>query len=184
MGESGLDVPTISAEMLAGLFGLVHDDLVRKALPGMPFETADGLILECHRREQAALRAAPAHTLLFRGVLEGLRRLSDTAPVYVVSNCELGYMDAFLADEKVGRFITDWECFGRTGEPKARNLARVVARHQLQLPVFVGDTEGDQIAATEAGIAFIHANYGFGTVSGEYPQAESFESLVALLLRS
>ena len=39
----------------------------------------------------------------------------------------------------------------------------------MQQAVYVGDTQGDYLAATEAGLPFIHAKTGYGTVEAEAP---------------
>ena len=63
-------------------------------------------------------------------------------------------------------YFTDWECSGRTGLPKGENIRLVVERNHLQAPVYVGDTRLDYEAAQQAGVPFIHAAYGFGTIEG------------------
>ena len=46
---------------------------------------------------------------------------------------------------------------------KADNIRLAVSRFNLKSPVYIGDTTGDEEAAADAGIPFIHAAYGFGT---------------------
>lgn len=82
--------------------------------------------------------------------------------VFIVSNCQSGYIELFLKKTGLAPYVTDTECFGDTGMKKAENIRLVVARNGLQQPVYVGDTKGDEEAAHEAGVPFVHAAYGFG----------------------
>ena len=52
----------------------------------------------------------------------------------------------------------------------------------LRSPLYVGDTERDESAASEARVAFVHARYGFGNTRGEPPAVDSFDELVQLIL--
>ena len=45
----------------------------------------------------------------------------------------------------------------------------VVERNSLDRAVYVGDVQGDYYAAEEAGIPFIHAENGYGTIQAEVP---------------
>ena len=54
--------------------------------------------------------------------------------------------------------------FGETELPKWDNIRLMCERLGLKHPIYVGDTQGDADAAERAGVAFAHAQYGFGTV--------------------
>jgi phosphoglycolate phosphatase len=95
-------------------------------------------------------------------VLEELRRDYFLA---VVSNCGLGYIEAFFSGNRTGRFFDDYENAARTGLSKGENIRLVMERNGIERAVYVGDTEGDRQAARRAGVPFIHAAYGYGTVS-------------------
>ena len=53
----------------------------------------------------------------------------------------------------------------------------MVERHNLQAPIYVGDTYGDQTAAKEAGVPFAFAAYGFGEATDFDYKLSSFEEL-------
>ena len=109
-----------------------------------------------------------------------LTDLSRRYPLFVVSNCEKGYIEAYFAGTGMGKYFTDFESAGNTGLPKSENIALVVKRHGLKRPVYVGDTALDCRSAQEAGVPFIHAAYGFGNVE-EVPAIHSLEALPNLL---
>lgn len=96
-------------------------------------------------------------------VLETLRRDYFLA---VVSNCGLGYIEAFFSGNRTGRFFDDYENAARTGLSKGENIRLVMERNGIERAVYVGDTEGDRQAALRAGVPFIHAAYGYGQVRG------------------
>jgi len=52
----------------------------------------------------------------------------------------------------------------------------------LQHPVFVGDTPGDQTAARDCGVPFLHAAYGFGECADAEHRFPSFSALTSHLL--
>ena len=99
---------------------------------------------------------------LYEGVKETLEELSRKRPLFIVSNCGIGYIESFLETFSLESYIRDHECYGATGMPKSYNIREIVRRHNLLYPVYVGDTLGDERAAEDAAVPFIHAAYGFG----------------------
>jgi len=106
---------------------------------------------------------------LYPGVPEMLDALAGRCPLFIVSNCLEGYIECFLESSGLADRFRDHLCEGETGLPKAGNIARIIARHGLKKPVYVGDTAMDEKSAREAGCRFIHAAYGFG--AAERPDA-------------
>ena len=84
--------------------------------------------------------------------------------LFIVSNCQSGYIEAFLEYYKINDYIEDIECFGNNDLPKWDNIALIIKRNNLKNPVYVGDIDNDRIAAGKAGADFIYAEYGFGDV--------------------
>ena len=54
----------------------------------------------------------------------------------------------------------------------------VAGRNHLDKGVYVGDIQGDYDATRLAGLPFIHAAYGFGTIDAEVPRIHSLEELI------
>ena len=63
------------------------------------------------------------------------------------------------------------------GLVKGDNIRKVVERNYLTKAVYVGDIQGDYDASMQAGVEFIHAGYGFGTVDANVPEITAFEEL-------
>lgn len=117
---------------------------------------------------------------LFEGLKEALKRLKKDYHLYIVSNCQTGYIEAFLEYHKMKDFFEDFECYGATGKPKGENIRLVIQRNHLEQAIYVGDTKGDYQAASFAGIPFVHARTGYGRIEEEVPYIESLSQLPAL----
>jgi phosphoglycolate phosphatase len=184
VGRNGLDLPEITAETLSGIMGLEPQEIAERIFPGLPPDVRNPLIQSCYDAEVVDLGATPPAEILYPGVREGIGALSGRFRLCVVSNCQTGYLEGFLKHSGVGRLIADAECIGRTGKSKDHNVRLVVQRQGLMTPVYVGDTERDEVAARDAGVKFIHASYGFGTASNGSLAVTSFDELVQRLVAS
>lgn len=113
-----------------------------------------------------------------------LKELKTKYPLYIVSNCQDGYIEAFIKAHKLEKYFSDTECWGRTRAPKAVSNRTLIERNNLSNPVYVGDTAGDANAAREAEIDFIYAEYGFGEVEPSLYVGviDSFKELKDILL--
>lgn len=160
--------------------GKPHDDCIRAVFAGL--EEADVLMLAAETQAEDNRVIAELGGELFEGVDTGIRRLSARYPLYIVSNCQAGYIEAFFQWTRLGGCFRDVECWGNTGLAKAQNLRVLCDRNQARHPVFVGDTPDDQAAARECGIAFVHAAYGFGECDAPDHRFGSFAALTAWLL--
>ena len=117
---------------------------------------------------------------VYPNVEKTLKALSETYRLGIVSNCQCGYIEAFLQYTGFEKYISDIESYGNTGRPKADNIALVVERNGLSPKdvVYLGDTMGDYESATKAGVDFIHAAYGFGKVPEGTEQIFDIEELL------
>lgn len=117
--------------------------------------------------------------LLYEGVEQGLKKLSQYYKLFIVSNCQEGYLQMFnQCTGLVDLYIQDFEYIGRSGKPKGENIQNVVTRNQLKSPIYIGDTQSDMDAAKIAGTAFALASYGLGQVKAAKIRFDSFADLV------
>ena len=170
--------PPLSIEEVRSCMGMRLDDIAARRLPGLSPERQREIIGRCCQVENDYLAVHGA--AVYPGVEETLALLAAQCPLFVVSNCQDGYIQAFFAGTGLGKYFTGFECAGRTGRPKADNIALVARQYDLKNPVYVGDTALDYKSATEAGVPFVHASYGFGTVEG-VPAIHTLEELPGLL---
>ncbi len=158
--------------------GMTAEQIMDRLFPGFPRARQRELFDACVRAECAYL--AEHGGRLYPGVPETLEALGRVLPLFVVSNCEPGYIEAFFKAHGTGKYFRDYEYIGRTGLPKAENIRLVMERNGLRRPVYVGDTVWDEEAARTAGVPFVFAAYGFGKVENA-PAARSFPELLPLL---
>lgn len=118
---------------------------------------------------------------MYEGVLEGFELLSKKYPLFLVSNCQTKYLDAFLNFSKIQDYLKGWDCFGTNNIDKPIMLAKMKEEYGLQKPVYIGDTAHDSESAKAAGMDFIFAAYGFGDVQDAPKTFDSFKNIVEYL---
>ncbi|MCE5254576.1 MAG: HAD family hydrolase [Actinomycetia bacterium] len=115
---------------------------------------------------------------LYPGVAGGLPRLAAAYGLFVVSNCPAWYLSEFIRLSGLGGHLSGYDCHGLSGTGKAEMLAGLHAGYGLTRAVYVGDTQGDREAAESAGMDFVFARYGFGSVDDAALSFGSFSELV------
>ncbi len=171
--------PTMNYDELSKCMGLTMEQILEKVLPFATPEQRDRVRERCINTENEYLSENGG--ILYDGVEETLAQLKGTHRLYIVSNCQNGYIQAFFKAHGLEKYFYGYECAGRTGKPKGENIRLVVQREGLERPVFVGDTIFDFRAATEAGVPFIFASYGFGDVPEAEMKAEKFRDIPELV---
>ncbi len=172
----------ISADLLKTQFGKPMNEIADNIFPMDSAEMRKEILELCCRYEHEELEKDPCN-VTFPGVTDTIRKMSDEVPFFIVSNCQVGYVELLCRKTGLTGFIKDHECFGNTGEGKAYNISLVVDRNGLKKPVYIGDTDGDRTACEEAGVPFIYASYGFGNVkAGDYiAEIDKFTDIDRLL---
>ena len=82
-----------------------------------------------------------------------------------------------------GKFFSGFLCWGDTGVQKSITIRLLMEKHGCTSAAYVGDTDGDCKASFKAAVPFVHAAYGFGSISDEgliAASAESFEQLAEI----
>jgi phosphoglycolate phosphatase len=102
--------------------------------------------------------------------------------LFIVSNCQNGYIEVFFENSGLQHYFSGHQCFGTKGQPKSENILDIIIDHKLTSPVYIGDTMGDYDAAKKAGVPFIFAAYGFGKVNqDQLATIQQFSELKELL---
>lgn len=166
----------LTGENLKSLFGKTMDEIFASLLPSFPKEEQMRIGCLCYDYENKLLASKPG--ILYNGVTETLEALSKTTNLYIVSNCQCGYIEILLKTTGLGKFIKDHLCFGETLTPKSQTILKLMERNGMKSAVYVGDTKGDYDSCTEAGIPFIFAEYGFGSVPDAPHRIRSISDLV------
>ena len=168
----------ITSARLHQLFGQTLPDIAKQLFPKETTERQLELIDLCCEEEHRMLLKTPAPT--YPGLEETLKILSSKYPLYIVSNCEAGYIETFLEETGLAAYFQGHLCPGDTGNAKAANIRQIVHDYRLEEPVYVGDTDGDYRACQEAGVPFVFASYGFGQVDTPDYTIEKLEDLTHL----
>ncbi|MCR5153316.1 MAG: HAD family hydrolase [Lachnospiraceae bacterium] len=148
---------------LRSLYGLPLKDISHALFTDIPEKLAEEIVSRCVVEQCPYLEK---HGAILMGDIEGVfKKLSEKYRLFIISNCEDGYIQSFLKAYDLSSLITDFDCPGMSGFLKADNIKRMVKKHGLKSPVYVGDTKGDMEAAKEAGVSFAFAAYGFGSAS-------------------
>lgn len=178
--QGGIEGYSVKAQQLKKLFGKTMEVIAQEMFPNVSKEQRDKLMELCCEYEHRVL-CEDECAICYSGVTEGIRRLSRKLPVFIVSNCQSGYIELFLEKTGLAQYVTDTECYGNTGKGKGENIRLVAERNHLQHPVYVGDTQGDCDACDEAGVPFVFASYGFGDPDHMAARISRFEELDQLI---
>ena len=165
----------ITPDLISRNMGKNMKDFGDALFPDLPPAKRLEVMEACMEYENQYLEDHPG--ILYPQVAEVLQQLSWKYKLFIVSNCQKGYIEAFLDYYQLNEYISDKESFGGTGLPKGENIRLVCERNHLERAVYLGDIEGDYRSACMAGIPFIHAAYGFGTISDPVPAIHSLREL-------
>lgn len=149
-------------EFLTGLFGKTMEDIASALFPELHGEERAQMAERCFSYENELLHEKPG--IVYDGVKETMALLAERFPLFIVSNCQCGYIEVCMKGAGITEFITDHLCYGDTLAPKSETMRRLIEKHGLKQPVYVGDTQGDADACLEAGVPMIFAAYGLGNV--------------------
>ena len=170
----------VTVEDMKRTMGLTMDKIADILFsPYLSKEEIPSLQKRCEEAENLYLAKHPG--LLFPGVQKTLKTLSKEYALYIVSNCQKGYIEAFLEGTGLGPFFMGHLCYGDTLTKKGETIKTLLKRENIAKAVYVGDTMGDLEAAHFASLPFIHASYGFGKVKGEEAKILSFDELLNVL---
>lgn len=161
--QFGVGGVIIKGETVRGVMGMTMDAIARRLFPMLSADRQTELMEKCTANEDDYLAVHGGR--LFDGTTETLRQLRENHRLFIVSNCQCGYIETFCNTCGTGEFFTDHLCWGDTGVSKGETIGLLMEKHSITSAAYVGDTQGDLDSAVFAGIPFVHAAYGFGTIS-------------------
>ena len=162
-----------------GVMGLTMDRIADILFSGFSKEKRMELLDQCCIHENDYLREHGGE--LYPELEKTLTRLGEHYGLYIVSNCQKGYIEAFLEHYGFDRYFADIECYGNNLMEKGDNIALLAKRNGLDKAWYVGDIQGDYDATMKAGLDFIHSAYGFGTIKQTVPELQQFSDLPELM---
>lgn len=177
MGDTDI---RLSHDFVCSLMGKTLPEIGAIIFHDYPVEEQIRRTEMCIDAEPAILRVTGAN--LYDGLEETLIELQKKYSLMIVSNCQDGYIQAFMQAHGLEEYFDDFESAGRTNQGKAENIKLIIERNGIpkEQAIYVGDTEGDMIATHEAGLEFVFATFGFGNAKGEY-EIQSLRELPELM---
>ena len=119
--------------------GKTMDEIADIIFCDFPEEERYPLARKCEVFENEYIEKTGA--TLFEGVEETLAKLKDMGvKMAVVSNCQEGYIKAFLDSMDMWKYFVDYEEWGRTFLLKAYNIKLVMERNGASKGIYVGDS--------------------------------------------
>lgn len=168
----------VTGDDLKKLFGKTMTEIFAVILPGYPASELPALLEQIYTQQHNDLRKIPG--VCYEKLEETLCALSKKYPLFIVSNCQCGYIEVFLEVTGLGKYFQDTLCFGQTQTSKGQTILRLMEKNHLTSPIYVGDTLGDQEACKEAKIPFVFAEYGFGEAKDPAYRIQKFSDLTEL----
>lgn len=165
----------MTKEIMSSLMGKNKAQFMDDFFVGIEKVEAERLISEIFSHEQKHLLQHGAK--MYGGVIDTLNILKKNYKLAIVSNCQSGYLNAFLTHYGLKDILTDYECAGSSPLSKGENIKLVIRRNGFEKAIFVGDTKSDETASKEANLPFVYAKYGFGEVDSFDAEIEEFEQI-------
>lgn len=168
----------MTKEIMSSLMGKNKAQFMDEFFVGVDKKEAEELISEIFLCEQKYLIEHGAN--MYDSVIETLKILKEKYKLMIVSNCQSGYLKAFLTHYNMEDLLSDYECAGSSPLSKGENIKLVLERNDIEKAIYVGDTKSDENAAREAGLQFVYASYGFGEADSYVAVINSFEEIKAI----
>lgn len=179
LDECGLSNHHVTAKTLQGLFGLPMMDIIDAILPGESLEKKLEFKPLCYKYEDEYINRESG--TLYEGMVETVKKLSEKYPLFIVSNCQGGYIELMLEKTGMKQYFKDFTCPAYTDKLKAENIKIICERNSVKKPLYIGDTQMDADACKEANVPICFASYGFGTVKNPDYTVEKISDILELL---
>ena len=117
----------MTQEVIGTLMGKTMEDIGDILFPELPVERRRKIVDDFGTEEIKYLYDHGA--TIYDGLEEALKALSPHYDLYIVSNCQDGYVPAFLHAHKMEAYFKDIEMSGRTGMDKGHNIRLLMERN-------------------------------------------------------
>jgi phosphoglycolate phosphatase len=156
---------SFTKDSMKQFMGLTPLETVPLAFNGCDTNKGLELFKLCFDREISYMKTHPG--LLYPDEEIVLKELSKLYDLYIVSNSDKGYVENYLNYYNFNKYFKDHVCAGDTNLAKYENIQYLMKKHAISRVIYVGDTMKDKIEANKAGVDFIHAAYGFGSIEDD-----------------
>lgn len=163
------------------IMGLTKNEIIKELFPNHN-QLGYEFITECQKEENRYLIQNGGH--IYKNAIYTIKKIIDKYDLYIVSNCQTGYIETFLTYYNLYDYFKDFECSGNTNENKSYNIKKVLERNELEKTnaIYVGDTQNDCIAAQNNDLKFVWAQYGFGDCNKYDYKINDIKELCSLVI--
>lgn len=169
----------VTESQFQSYMGKTLDQIARLIFPNLELTKSLEILHECVREQYSYLKKHGG--LLYPDVFKTLCELQKSYSLYIVSNCQSGYIETFIECCKFENFFEDILCHGDTGKLKGENISLIIKRNSIDKAVYIGDTLSDYEATVAANVPFIFASYGFGNVPNSEYSIKTFSDIPKLI---
>ncbi len=167
----------VNEEKIKQIMGFTKKEIIEYLFKGNS-EKGNEFITECQENENKYLRKNGGY--IYKNTIKTLKDLSKNYNLYIVSNCQSGYIEAFLEHYSIEEYFKDYECSGNTGLNKEENIKKLIKKNKILKAVYVGDTINDYKSAHKNRLHFIWAEYGFGKCDKYYKKIRDIYELTKI----
>ena len=165
----------VTAKGIESVAGNPYKKCIETLLPGL-LEKKPLLLEILNKQEEKMVKSKGG--IFYDGVLDGIQQLAQDFSIFIISNCQEGYLNFFLKFSNLEKYLQGFDCNGMSQAPKDQMITNMKNKYSLRNPVYVGDTAGDEKSSEIAGVEFIHASYGFGKPENKHLSFSTFPELV------
>lgn len=160
------DYKVISVEEIKKLMGKTGTEIMDLVFPELDDMVQQELLSKMEQNELIWISKIGA--TLYDCVEDIIKNLGKKYNLYIVSNCQRGYIESFLNYYKLNEYFKDIECNGNTNKNKTYNIKLLMNRNNIDNAIYIGDTYKDYLAAKDNNLPFVFASYGFEAYNNEY----------------
>lgn len=107
----------VNKEKIKKIMGFTKDEIIEYLFKGNCKE-GNEFISKCQDKENEYLRENGGH--IYKNTISTIKELANKYDLYIVSNCQDGYIESFFEYYSLKLYFRDFECSGRTGMCKEK----------------------------------------------------------------
>ncbi len=181
LAREGFSHLQVSVEDLTPLFGKMDWELGDALFPQFPVPQRYALLQRCMDEEKRFLAENPC-AVGYPHIRQTLEALHQKYRLFLVSNCQKGYPELCMDKLSISHLMEGHLCHGDTHAPKGETIRILMETYHISSAVYIGDTQGDFLAAKTAGIPLVFASYGFGSPESWEVKLETPEDLLKVFM--
>lgn len=176
LATKDINIEEITLERVEGLMGKNQQEIAKDLFSSFSIEEGLEILNKCFDYEEEYIKKHGA--TLYENLENTLIELKKNYELYIVSNCQAGYIETFLDFYNFHNYFVDIECAGNTNLSKGENINLIIERNNIEKSFYIGDTMGDYTAAKFAKVPFVYAKYGLGKVEDDVKSIEKIEDVI------